>query len=179
MAGIVAGILSVLQHLEALKEEAECYRPARCCSCGKSGLWRHGHYERKADRQNQSAVSLNPILIQRFFCPYCQKTCSVLPECIPPRRWYLWEVQQRVICMLLSGASLHTASQATQASRSTCRRWWSRLKEQFLIQSDALRTHFCELGRNVDFNSFWRTCLNQMSFGMAMLLCKHSGVIVP
>jgi transposase len=160
MVHIVAGILLLVQQLTTLQETPEYYRPARCPHCGKEGVWCHGYYSRKADR-SQSVDSLNPIPISRFFCPYCQKTCSALPECISPRRWYLCCVQQVVLFNWVSGESLHTTSKQVQPSRSTCRRWLTRFKEQFWVQRDALCAGISALCHSIGFEHFWQLCLGE------------------
>jgi hypothetical protein len=177
MTCIVAGILSLMQHLKTLQETPEYYHPSYCPHCGKSCIWPHGHYSRKSDRSK--AGELNPIFIPRFFCPYCGKTCSVLPQCIPPKRWYLWYVQQLALFKLISGESLRAVSQSVQPSRSTCRRWLNWLKGRFLLQRDVLCTSISELGRSIDFRHFWQVCLEKISFEQAMLLCHQSGVALP
>ena len=55
-------------------------RPKNCLNCGMKGLHCHATYERQSDRENKGKDSLNPIIIQRYICPHCRKTCSVLPE---------------------------------------------------------------------------------------------------
>ena len=104
MAIILAGIHSLTQHLQQLNSNPEAYRPKRCPHCGHAGVWSHGHYLRLPDRENSGPDSLNPIPILRFFCPQagCRRSCSALPECIPPRRWYLWSVQQAMLLFLIS-----------------------------------------------------------------------------
>ena len=180
MIHIVAGIVSLVQYLQLLKDDPESYRPEFCPHCAKAGLWHHGFRYRKADRDNNNCTSsLNPIPILRFYCPACEHTCSVLPECIPPRRWYLWCVQQLVIIKLLSGISVNTTSHTYSPSRSTCRRWWYRLKEEFLGHAHALRSFFSELGQCQSINEFWPACLEKISFARAMLLCHQHGVVIP
>ena len=102
MGRIVPGVCSLKQHREALAEEPGRYRPERCPRCGKAGLWAHGAYPRKADREGVAAASHNPVAIPRFFCPCCRGTCSRLPECVAPRRWYGWARQQGVLVGLLA-----------------------------------------------------------------------------
>lgn len=85
---IVAGIACLFQYSELIKNKLNVIRPDRCLYCGRLKVWLHGGYPRKADRTN-STDSLNPVMIQRYYCPECYKTFSVLPECLPPRRWYL------------------------------------------------------------------------------------------
>jgi hypothetical protein len=110
MVHIMAGILTLVQHLSIQQENSKSYTPNCCPHCGKSTMWFHGYYSRKADRSKMG--ELNPIFIPRYFCPYCQKTCSVLPECLPPRRWYLWCVQQLILKELILNKSLHSVSQS-------------------------------------------------------------------
>ena len=88
MTIILPNIFSLLQHIETLRKEPESYRPKRCPGCRHTTIWCHGCYTRKADEND----TLNPVPIPRFYCPECDSTCSVLPECIPPRSWYLWKV---------------------------------------------------------------------------------------
>lgn len=174
MLCIVAGILLLTQHLTTLKENPNHYRSNFCPHCGRAGIWNHGHYDRKSDRSGE----LNPISILRFFCPYCKKTHSALPECIPPKRWYMWDIQQSVLFKIISGESMHAVSRSEQPSLSTCKRWMERFKNHFLKQRDALSARVNELARLVDFEGFWKNCLNQMSLGRAMLLCNQAGACI-
>ena len=106
MLRIVSLIASLQQHLSKLEREPATYRPPRCPHCGLAGLWGHGNYTRKADRENGK---LNPIPVPRYYCPGCEGTCSRLPSCLPPRRWHLWSAQAAVLLGLLSGASLRVS----------------------------------------------------------------------
>jgi len=110
MDRILPGVCSLEQHQQCLGEEPERYRPERCPSCGKAGLWAHGAYRRKADREGAGAASHNPVSIPRFYCAACGRTCSRLPECVAPRRWYGWALQQGVLALLLAGASIRAAN---------------------------------------------------------------------
>jgi len=179
MFHIVAGITSLIQHINVSKEDSKRYRPACCSSCGNLGLWRHGSYPRNPHRPHAPGQSLNPISIQRFYCPVCHKTCSVLPECIPPRRWYMWDIQQAVLLLCLSGKSLYAVAKEVAPSRPTIARWLARFKEQFRLHKDTLCNHVVELGRTIDFSDFWSTCFKQLSLGAAMRLCHVSGVHIP
>jgi transposase-like protein len=176
MSIILPAITSLMQYLESIKNTPVLYRPACCPSCGKCGVWHHGHYNRKADRENQA---LNPIPIPRYFCPHCHKTCSVLPECISPRRWYLWKIQQSVLILWLAGTSIHAIAKSILPSRQTISRWMARLKNQLHFHRDALCTRFTELGRTNNPVDFWRACLDKISLGQAMYLCHVSGVNIP
>jgi transposase-like protein len=176
---IVAGIASLLQYKELIKNEPEVLCPDSCPFCGKSGLWLHGCYPRKADRENTGEGSLNPILIQRYYCPDCHRTCSVLPECLPSRRWYLWETQQSVLLHSLAGKSLRSIASSVTPSRYTIKRWISQFQKNFHLHKDALCNHFIELGRTVNFYDFWSEGLKEFSLAKAMRLCHASGVRVP
>ena len=94
MKRIVAGITSLEQHLQTMRESPEVYRPAACPHCGIKIVWVHGLYHRKADLCHRGEASLNPVPILRYCCSACRRTCSRLPECIAPRRWYNWFLQQ-------------------------------------------------------------------------------------
>jgi hypothetical protein len=94
MQRIVGSISSLAQHMIAVVTDAELYRPDACPHCRRAGVWRHGCYHRKADRSAGSGESLNPVPVLRFLCRACARTCSRLPACIAPRRWYDWAVQQ-------------------------------------------------------------------------------------
>ena len=135
MAHILTGILSLIQY----KNDIEPYfieelRPERCESCGKLKPHRHGKYPRQsAGGKNNSDASLNPIQIQRYYCPSCRKTMSVLPECIPRHRWYLWSVQQVILSLFIHGVSINKIAKTKQPSRHTIVRWISRFKASFLL----------------------------------------------
>ena len=124
MCRIVPAIESLDQHLYHLQHDPEAYRPRQCPHCGLVGVWRHGHYRRKTDREGQEGVYLDPVPIPRFYCRHCQATCSRLPGCIAPRRWYSWLVQQAVLAVLLSGSSVRQAARMSRPARHTIRRWW-------------------------------------------------------
>lgn len=178
MVHIVAGILSLMQHLIA-KEEQAPYRLENCLCCGKANPHLHGDYPRKAYRSGDNDSSLNPVYIQRYYCPACQRTCSVLPECMPPHRWYLWEIQQIALSLLLTGKSLRAVAEEVTPSRRTLGRWMNRFKEQSLIYKDALCHHITDLGRTSGLKDFWQSCLDHFSLAQAMRLCHAAGVPVP
>lgn len=179
MVFIFAGMSSIIQYLTEIKLNPEQFRPERCPCCGKAGVWFHGGYPRKADRSSSPDDSLNPIFIQRFFCPHCKRTCSVLPECIPPRRWHLWEVQQAALVLLLAGKSLYAAAKGLTPSRHTLARWLHRFKDQLCLHKDSLCNHLTDLGRTTGFTHFWDACLKKLSLAQAMRLCHVAGVPVP
>lgn len=77
------------------------------------------------------------------------QTCSRLPECIAPRRWYNWVTQQIVILMLLCNYSLCCCSQQYRLDRRTIRRWWNELHERSHEFELFLRVRFPDLGRSM------------------------------
>jgi len=180
MQVILPEILTLEQYICKQYEQSVDLRPANCLNCGMTGLHCHATYERYSDRENKGKDSLNPILIQRYICPNCRKTCSVLPECIPPRRWYPWFIQQAVLLACLLGKSLNEISRLQPPSRSTCKRWWEWLAERSNDFTHPLRSLFPDaLGRCPDFESFWSTCLEKMNLSKAMWYCHQSEVILP
>lgn len=179
MYRIVASIISLQQHLDSLANHTIIYRPRVCPHCSFGQLWRHGCYERKADRTGSTLGSLNPIPIPRFLCRGCHQTCSRLPECIPPRRWYHWAIQQAVLLTLLTECSLRRCSKQCGLDRHTIRRWWSGLQERHPEFALFLRMRFPELGRSIDFSAFWQNCWQSMSLSQAMAWLDWQGVIVP
>jgi DNA-directed RNA polymerase subunit N (RpoN/RPB10) len=91
MKRIMPEIDSLEQHQKKLRDEPDAYRPERCPHCGKAGVHCHGHYERNAPRGEGVALLLETLLIPRFYCPTCRRTCSRLPGCLSPRRQYCWK----------------------------------------------------------------------------------------
>jgi hypothetical protein len=180
MTLILPGILSLTQHIRTLLSNPESYRPKRC-PCGHTRLWCHGCYTRQSDRKDLGEPCLNPVPIPRFFCPECGCTCSVLPECIPPRSWYLWEVRQVILLLLLVGNSIGRthASNCSRACRKTIERWWRRFRDCFPTFSSHLRPHFPCLGRHAGFTDFWRSFLGLRTLSQAMCLLHQEKVTVP
>jgi transposase-like protein len=176
---ILPGVTGLLQHLKNLIDNVNIYRPEFCPYCGMAGLWFWGYYYRKPDRHSDSASALNPIPIPRFFCSSCKRTTSVLPECIAPCRWFMWDIQQAVLLQILLKGGFRQASQIFSVGRSTCRRWWNRFKDRHLLHGSALRNYYPELGYQENFNSFWSACFQKISLSKAMLLCHQSGVQIP
>jgi len=177
MQRIVGGIASLAQHIETVASDPEQYRPPACPHCGRAGVWRHGCYHRKADRGAGGEESLNPVAVLRYLCGACARTCSRLPACIAPRRWWDWAVQQAVLVLLLAGISVHGCARASGRERHTVRRWRDWLAgrgEQFAF---CLRSRWPELGRVADFESFWRHVIDEVSLQQAMVLLDRELVV--
>ena len=161
-------------------DDTQTLRPEQCPHCGKSFPHHHGYYPRKADRQNSAENSLNPIPIFRFRCDFCKRTCSVLPECIPPRRWYLWIVQQAALLLICLGYSKRSIASKLHLARSTVRRWEGRLQEMFKIHAFHLCSREPTLGVSLfSYLTFWDGCLKIMSLARAMYWIHHAGCAVP
>ena len=169
MERIVAGIHTIEQHLEAIKETPEAYRPPRCPHCGLKILWQHGHYERKADRR-PGQFSLNPVPICRYCCSGCRRTCSRLPACIAPRRWYDWSVQQAHLERQLNERPDSHGAHCAVPDRRTAGRWWNWLQKNSVLFEFHLRARCADLGRAADFGAFWRRVFESMGLVQAMAL---------
>ncbi len=178
MPSILSGIPPLNQHLSTLFEKPSDYRPACCKSCGKSTMWSHGFYTRKAHCEKGHG---NPVLIPRFLCPHCRGTCSVLPEYIAPKRWYHWAIQEVVLRLLLSGSTYNEVLDAlcrshvdrqdfVEPSISTLHRWWSRFRSDYLNSRFCLCNVFPSLGATNELSTFWLTCLENMHLSSAMAL---------
>ena len=165
MQRIVAGITTLEQHVETTQKAAEVYRPKSCPHGGLEVVHQHGHDERKADRR-AVPPRLNPIPILRYRCAGCRRTCSRLPECIAPRRWYDWSVQQQVLQQRLNGAAEHPGG--GPPDRHTGARWWNWLQERGKDFVFHLRVRFAELGRAVDTHGFWHQVFNSLGLPQAM-----------
>lgn len=178
MHRIVSSITSLAQHADALDQTPDLYRPKACPHCGMTRLWRHGCYFRKADRARSVETSRNPVAILRYCCAACWRTCSRLPLCIAPRRWYDWALQQAVLLVLLSGGSLRRCSRAMHLDRHTVRRWRDWLHSRTDTFAFFLRSRFPELGRSGAGGAFWRTVLDTLSLATAMAWLDRE-LIVP
>ena len=164
MNRILRTIATLDQHFEEIANGGGAYRPANCPHCQAAGLWHHGCYHRKADR---SEARRNPVAILRFLCNACLRTCSRLPACIAPRRWYGWAMQQVVLLLLLGGGSLHQGCRQTGRSRSTARRWREWLHARSAQFTFFLRSRLPELGRLPE-PDFWCQVIGCMSLTEAM-----------
>ena len=179
MNRILPAIDSLDQHLYQLELHAQVYRPVRCPHCGAGGIWRHGHYQRKVDREGKAGVYRDPVPVPRFYCHHCRATCSRLPSCLAPHRWYPWMAQQAVLALLLSGSSLREVARRCRPGRHTLRRWRCWLDDRFGPYSFHLRSRFPELGRYTSPISFWSACLRRMSLADAMGWLDQDGVAIP
>jgi transposase-like protein len=177
MHRIVFAFPTLEQHLRAVTTTPQSYRPDHCPHCGFGCLWGHGCYDRKADRGANG--DLNPVAVPRFRCPSCRHTCSRLPLCICPHRWYGWALQQQVLQLLIAGASLRRTASIFALGYHTVRRWWRWLATGHENFAFHLRSRFAPLGRSVDLGGFWLACFRQIPLCDAMAWLDHDGVAVP
>lgn len=177
MNRILASITTLEQHLEAVRTTCDAYRPDACPHCGFSGLWGHGCYYRKGDRCTGGATR-EPVPVLRLLCRECVRTCSRLPLFICPRRWYGWAMQQVVLLLLLSGASLNGCCGYTGRAVRTVVRWRDWLKQRGQSFAFFLRSRFPELGRIPGHDAFWRHVIDSMSLAQAMAWLDRE-LIVP
>ncbi len=177
MHRIVHAFLTLEHHLRAIVCTPQSYHPGRCPHGGRACLWAHGFYERKADRSEAGA--LNPVPVPRYYCAACGRTCSRLPLCLCPRRWYVWALQQLVLALLLFGVSLRRIAAVVGVDRSTVRRWWRWLCERSREFIFALTSRFADLGRAENAVAFWRACFARMSLACAMATLDGDGLNVP
>lgn len=155
MKRIVAGITSLEQHLQTMRESPEVYRPAACPHCGIKIVWVHGLYHRKADLCHRGEASLNPVPILRYCCSACRRTCSRLPECIAPRRWYNWFLQQIGLRAVLDPTQAAAAAGGPTPALRTQRRWRQWLEERGVVFRFFLASRFPELARAGEDTEFW------------------------
>lgn len=179
MSWIVPFVPTLAEHAEKIDGDRQRYRPTRCPhpDCGLSGrLRRHGYYLRKPDRGSRK---LNPVKMQRYLCYGCGHTCSSLPSCLSPRRWYLWAVQAAVLIQLLAGGSVHACAREHGPDRRTVRRWWRWLQDSHARFADQLKRRIPDLGRTADWREFWRRCLSDELLQEVMAWLHSQGVSVP
>jgi hypothetical protein len=176
MYRIVPAIVSLEQHLQTLTTNPEAYRPTQCAHCSRGRLWGHGCYERKADR---GTGELNSIPVPRFWCPGCKHSCSRLPACIAPRRWYDWAKQQAVLIALLMGESLNACAPTHGIGLDTARRWWRWLQQRTEMFRFRLLTQWSEWGRAVGWGGFWRLAFSVRPLRDSMAWLDNQGLRVP
>jgi len=178
---IVANINSLKEYFVLIhKKGHKALLPKKCIFCGKASPWCHGHYTRKADRENEAKGSLNPVPIFRAFCQFCRRTFSILPECIAPRRWYQWLIQQVAWLMSIAGHSLRYIASQIAPARSTLLRWKNRFEAMFKAHAFHLCSRWPELGRHLaSLARFWSACLKRMSLARVMYWLNYAGGVIP
>lgn len=181
MRFILANILTIVQHLSTLQAQPEQYKPEQCPHCFKPNVWGHGVYYRQAACENDG----RPIPIPRHLCCDCNATFSTLPECIPPRRWYHWTIQEMALLSMAVKSLMETWNARSDERLiapciATLQRWSSRLDKRFLHHKD----HLCQLQPQLQFTHSWKTlwpaCLaGGMSLSGVMVFLNRAGEIIP
>lgn len=175
---ILPSITSLQEHLHRLISQPEDYRPKHCRHCGQTHLWCHGHYTRKP-RENGENAELD---VPRYRCVDCKKTSSVLPSCVPPRRWYMWSVQQAVLMYLLCGGTQEECAEKLAhlgPAISTMQRWWRWLMRRNDELAHQLRNWRPQWGRTVDRREFWRVAMAEEPLRELMAYLDSQGVDIP
>jgi len=90
------------------------------------------------------------------------------PECIAPRRWYDWSVQQNALSARLDGRPVGGGGDDGQPAVRSTGRWWAWLQARGPIFAFSLRCRFRELGRASDFTGFWRQVFATLGLPRAM-----------
>ena len=181
MRPILSDRLTFRQHKETLFSAPEKYKPDHCPYCYCINLWSHGCYYRKPDRNNRYPYSTNDMAVLRFKCTdeACGRTCSTLPECFAPRRWYPWINQQWCLWFLLVGYSINQVKAILPMARSTIVRWKNWLDDRFSLFHSYLKNHFPEFGYFENKGIFWLNWLEKYSLSDAMVYLNNQQVIVP
>ncbi len=179
MSFILSDIITLRQHLDSLEKTPEYYKPKECPYCQEKIIWFHGCYYRKPDRMSDSEHSLNDIPVPRFKCAACQHTFSTLPECITPRRWYPWVIQQLCLELSLMGYSIRQLHHLFPIARSTLSRWMHWSIHQFDDHRKNLCVSVAAMGYYTTHHTFWCHWFRTNTLSQAMVLIYRAGKCVP
>ena len=131
-------------------------------------MWGHGRYYRKADLEHRGEANANPVPIPRYCCAGCGQTCSRLPECIAPRRWYNWLLQQSGVRAVIDDRPPPAPPAGPTPARRTVGRWWRWLQMRTPLFRFYLSSRWPELGRLVVDTAFWRAVFAGSGLAAAM-----------
>jgi transposase-like protein len=173
-------ILPITQSLLQNNFSSKANLPVHCQQCGSIKFKKYGKYCRKVHCGNELEV-INPTYIQRYYCFGCKHTFSVLPDWLPPKRWYVWAAQENALrARILLGYSIRMVSNRYRMGRSTLNRWFGRLKDRFCDHADQLKQVLPNvLGRTEDAISFWKSWLSHFSLSQAMGQLQAAGIEIP
>lgn len=175
---ILSEVASLPEHAKRLINQPEDYRPEQCPHCNHTHLWGHGHFTRKP----LGDCDIKVVEVPRWRCLGCKTTFSVLPSCIPPRRWYMWIVQQAVLVYLLSGGTQEQCFDDLAhlgPAPCTIQRWWRWLKRKNNEFSHHLRNLQPEWGRTADLREFWRVAIAEKQMRELMAYLDAQGLTIP
>lgn len=168
-----------IHDLKQANQNLSSCKPEECPSCKCPKVHYHASYNRHPCRGGPSKDCVNPIKIPRFRCVGCGITFSVLPECLPPRRWYDWNVQGEVLKEHLAGLSVTAIAKKFTPSRSTITRWMRRFSECFCQHSDHLRQKISSLCFFSEWKPFWNECLKKITLAKTMFLLHNADIRIP
>jgi hypothetical protein len=106
--------------------------------------------------EHRGEANANPVPIPRYCCAGCGQTCSRLPECIAPRRWYNWLLQQIGVGAVIDDSPPTDPPPGPIPARRTVGRWWRWLQMRTPQFRFYLSSRWPELGRRVVDTDFWR-----------------------
>lgn len=176
---IISGFTSLAQYCVHMANPKTKTKLPVCPRCHADALIKYGFYHRKACRTKETEPGLNPVSIQRYFCKACGRSCSALPECIPPHRWYLWDVQEDALKATICGKSYRSIAKALTPSRGTIARWIKRFKTQWRLYADHFRQYSPKLQRASEFQSFFSELLSVRALASVMLSCHRGKITIP
>jgi Domain of unknown function (DUF6431) len=180
MLRILPNVASLREHVHRLIYRATEYRPEHCPICCGAHLRRHGCYKRKP--RGECIDACTAVKVPRFLCIDCKHTCSVLPSCIAPRRWYMWSVQQPVLTYLLCGGTQEKCAEELEhlgPAISTMRRWWRWLQSRHEGLAFHLRSKQPQWGRAADWQEFWQRAFRDEPLRELMAYLDAQGLTVP
>ena len=121
-----------------------------------------------------------PCCISRgwFFCPFCHHTCSALPACMAPRRWYLWEEQEQCLKARFRGCSISAIARLFLPSRQTVNRWLQWALGRFNEFRSELQVRFPSLGYENQAPGWWSKLLEKIKLSTAMAILHGIGINV-
>jgi hypothetical protein len=101
-----------------------------------------------------------------------------LPECIPPRRWYLWTEQEDCLKACFNGFSALSGAKKLLPSRQTIRRWLSWTFDRFKEFRLELQSRFPALGYEREALGWWKKLLEKIRLSAAIVILHNTGINV-
>jgi hypothetical protein len=101
-----------------------------------------------------------------------------LPECIAPKRWYLWKEQEDCLKACFNGVSTLSIAKQLLPSRQTIRRWVKWTFDRFKEFRPELQSRFSILGYESELFGWWKKLLETIRLSGAMLILNRLGINV-
>lgn len=156
--------------------------PSRCGDCGYLKFNCNGFYDRKSEDRGKDVDLKNGTLrIRRVKCKNkdCGKNYSILPSIIPPRRWYLWCMQQYVLALVLSGVSIKKVALQCAMARSTIRRWSNWFKSRWSEFCSELMAEYSDLCGTTSADQFYSILIERWKLHQVMHKLHQLGLAIP